>query len=365
MVPSRIREGLPFPLGATWDGLGVNFALFSAHAHMVELCLFDDSGQVELERIQLPEYTDEIWHGYLPDAHPGQIYGYRVHGPYAPDVGLRFNPHKLLIDPYAKQLLGELRWSEALFGYILGSQDADLSFDQRDSAPFVPKSKVIDPAFTWGRDRRLQLPWDRTILYETHVRGYTMRHPQVPDGLRGSFAGLSVEAVLQHLRELGVSAVELLPVCAFVNDQHLLNKELSNYWGYNTLAFFAPHPRYLASGKVNEFKEMVAHLHHAGLEVILDVVYNHTAEGNELGPTLSMRGIDNLSYYRLQADDQRFYVNDSGTGNTLDLSHPRVLQMVTDSLRYWVAEMHVDGFRFDLATILGREPQGFDERHGF
>ncbi|MCG4455692.1 glycogen debranching protein GlgX [Pseudomonas sp. MMS21-TM103] len=365
MIPSRIREGLPFPLGATWDGLGVNFALFSAHAHMVELCLFDDSGQVELERIQLPEYTDEIWHGYLPDAHPGQIYGYRVHGPYAPDVGLRFNPHKLLIDPYAKQLLGELRWSEALFGYILGSQDADLSFDQRDSAPFVPKSKVIDPAFTWGRDRRLQLPWDRTILYETHVRGYTMRHPQVPDGLRGSFAGLSVEAVLQHLRELGVSAVELLPVCAFVNDQHLLNKELSNYWGYNTLAFFAPHPRYLASGKVNEFKEMVAHLHHAGLEVILDVVYNHTAEGNELGPTLSMRGIDNLSYYRLQADDQRFYVNDSGTGNTLDLSHPRVLQMVTDSLRYWVAEMHVDGFRFDLATILGREPQGFDERHGF
>ncbi|WP_372876796.1 glycogen debranching protein GlgX [Pseudomonas sp.] len=364
-IPSRVREGLPFPLGATWDGLGVNFALFSAHAHMVELCLFDASGEVELERIQLPEYTDEIWHGYLPDAHPGQIYGYRVHGPYAPDMGLRFNPHKLLIDPYAKQLLGQLRWSPALFGYILGSQDADLSFDQRDSAPFVPKCKVIDPAFTWGRDRRLQLPWDRTILYETHVRGYTMRHPQVPDELRGSFAGLSVEAVVQHLRELGVSALELLPVYAFVNDQHLLDKELSNYWGYNTLAFFAPHPRYLASGKVGEFKEMVAHLHHAGLEVILDVVYNHTAEGNELGPTLSMRGIDNLSYYRLQADDQRFYVNDSGTGNTLDLSHPRVLQMVTDSLRYWVAEMHVDGFRFDLATILGREPEGFDERHGF
>jgi glycogen operon protein len=364
-IASRIREGLPFPLGATWDGLGVNFALFSAHAHMVELCLFDASGQVELERIQLPEYTDEIWHGYLPDAHPGQIYGYRVHGPYAPDMGLRFNPHKLLIDPYAKQLLGQLRWSPALFGYILGSQDADLSFDQRDSAPFVPKSKVIDPAFTWGRDRRLQLPWERTILYETHVRGYTMRHPQVPDELRGSFAGLSVEAVVQHLRKLGVSALELLPVCAFVNDQHLLNKALSNYWGYNTLAFFAPHPRYLASGKVGEFKEMVAHLHHAGIEVILDVVYNHTAEGNELGPTLSMRGIDNLSYYRLQADDQRFYVNDSGTGNTLDLSHPRVLQMVTDSLRYWVAEMHVDGFRFDLATILGREPEGFDERHGF
>jgi isoamylase len=365
MIASRIREGSPFPLGATWDGLGVNFALFSAHAHMVELCLFDASGQVELERIQLPEYTDEIWHGYLPDAHPGQIYGYRVHGPYAPDEGLRFNPNKLLIDPYAKQLQGQLRWSEALFGYILGSQDADLSFDLRDSAPFVPKSKVIDPAFTWGRDRRLQLPWERTILYETHVRGYTMRHPAVPEHLRGTFAGLSVEAVVQHLRELGVSALELLPVHAFVNDQHLLNKELSNYWGYNSLAFFAPHPDYLASGKVSEFKEMVAHLHDAKIELILDVVYNHTAEGNELGPTLSMRGIDNLSYYRLQADDRRFYVNDSGTGNTLDLSHPRVLQLVTDSLRYWVAEMHVDGFRFDLATILGREPEGFDERHGF
>ncbi|AJE21448.1 glycogen debranching protein GlgX [Azotobacter chroococcum] len=364
-IPSRIREGLPFPLGATWDGLGVNFALFSAHATKVELCLFNESGQTELERIELPEYTDEIWHGYLPDAHPGQVYGYRVYGPYAPDAGHRFNPNKLLIDPYAKQLVGELRWSESLFGYTIGHPDADLSFDQRDSALYVPKSKVIDPAFTWGRDCPVQTPWDRTILYETHLRGFTMRHPSVSEGLRGTCAGLMEPAVLDYLCQLGVSAIELLPVHAFVQDQHLLEKGMKNYWGYNTIGFFAPHPRYLASGKIQEFKEMVAHLHHAGLEVILDVVYNHTAEGNEQGPTLSMRGIDNATYYRLIPDDRRYYINDSGTGNTLDLSHPCVLQMVTDSLRYWATEMHVDGFRFDLATILGRRPEGFDERHSF
>jgi len=362
---SRLREGLPFPLGATWDGLGVNFALFSAHASKVELCLFDPSGRTELERIELPEYTDEIWHGYLPDAHPGLIYGYRVHGPYAPDAGHRFNPHKLLIDPYAKQLVGQLRWSEALFGYRIGARDGDLSFDKRDSASHVPKSKVIDPAFTWGRDRLPRVPWERTILYETHVRGYTMRHPAVPPALRGTFAGLMVGEVVEHLRSLGVSSIELLPIHAFVNDQHLLHKGLNNYWGYNSIAFFAPHPRYLANGKVGEFKEMVTHLHDAGLEVILDVVYNHTAEGNELGPTLSMRGIDNATYYRLRPDARRYYINDSGTGNTLDLSHPCVLQMVTDSLRYWATDMHVDGFRFDLATILGRRPEGFDERHSF
>jgi len=362
---SRLREGLPFPLGATWDGLGVNFALFSAHATKVELCLFDAAGKVELERIELPEYTDEIWHGYLPDAHPGQIYGYRVHGPYEPDAGHRFNPNKLLIDPYAKQLVGELLWSESLFGYTIGHQDADLSFDTRDSAPYVPKSKIIDPAFTWGRDRPVQTPWDRTILYETHLRGFTMRHPAVPEGKRGTCAGLMVPEVLDYLRRLGISSVELLPVHAFVQDQHLLEKGMSNYWGYNTIGFFAPHPRYLATGKIQEFKQMVAHLHDAGLEVILDVVYNHTAEGNELGPTLSMRGIDNCTYYRLRQDSKRYYVNDTGTGNTLDLSHPCVLQMVTDSLRYWTTEMHVDGFRFDLATILGREPEGFSERHGF
>ncbi|MCU1729739.1 glycogen debranching protein GlgX [Pseudomonas sp. 7P_10.2_Bac1] len=363
--PSRIREGLPFPLGATWDGLGVNFALFSANATKVELCLFDSTGETELERIELPEYTDETYHGYLPDAHPGQVYGYRVYGPYDPENGHRFNHNKLLIDPYAKQLVGELKWSEALFGYTIGHPDADLSFDERDSAPFVPKCKVIDPAHTWGHDHPLVVPWERTIFYETHVRGISMRHPAVPENVRGTFAGLMNDEVIEHIRKLGVTSVELLPVHAFVNDQHLLQKGMTNYWGYNSIAFFAPDPRYLASGKIAEFKEMVAHLHEAGLEVILDVVYNHTAEGNEQGPTLSMRGIDNASYYRLMPDDNRYYINDSGTGNTLDLSHPCVLQMVTDSLRYWALEMHVDGFRFDLATILGRYHDGFDERHSF
>lgn len=363
--PSRIREGLPFPLGATWDGLGVNFALFSANATKVELCLFDDTGEVEIERIELPEYTDEIFHGYLPDAHPGLIYGYRVYGAYDPANGHRFNHHKLLIDPYAKQLVGELKWSEALFGYTIGHPDDDLSFDERDSAPFVPKCKVIDPAHTWGNDQPVRVPWDRTIIYETHLRGISMRHPSVGESVRGTCAGLMEDDVLKHIRQLGISSVELLPVHAFVNDQHLLEKGMTNYWGYNSIAFFALDPRYLASGKIAEFKEMVAHLHEAKLEVILDVVYNHTAEGNERGPTLSMRGIDNASYYRLMPDDKRFYINDSGTGNTLDLSHPCVLQMVTDSLRYWANEMHVDGFRFDLATILGRYRDGFDERHSF
>src|SRR3989338_219033 len=365
LMRSRIREGLPFPLGATWDGLGVNFALFSAHATRVELCLFDDRGRHEVERIELPEYTDEIWHGYLQDAHPGLIYGYRVHGPYEPEAGHRFNPNKLLIDPYAKQLVGELRWSEALFGYTIGHADADLSFDKRNSAAFVPKCKVIDPAFSWGRDRPVRVPWDRTLLYETHVRGYTMAHPAVPEALRGTFAGMKVKEVVDHIRKLGVTSVELLPIHAFADDQHLLHKGMRNYWGYNSIAFFAPQPRYMASGKIGEFKEMVAHLHAADLEVILDVVYNHTAEGNEQGPTLSMRGIDNVSYYRLMPDEKRYYINDSGTGNTLDLSHPCVLQMVTDSLRYWVSEMHVDGFRFDLATILARKAEGYDERHSF
>jgi isoamylase len=363
--PTRIREGLPFPLGATWDGLGVNFALFSANATKVELCLFDAATEEELERIELPEYTDEIFHGYLPDAHPGLIYGYRVHGPYDPENGHRFNPNKLLIDPYAKQLVGELKWSEALFGYTIGHPDGDLSFDERDSAPFVPKCKVIDPAYTWGRDHRVSVPWDKTIIYETHVRGISMRHPAVPEAVRGTFAGLANPEVVDHIKKLGVTSIELLPIHGFVNDQHLLQKGLNNYWGYNSIAFFAPHARYIASGKIAEFKEMVAHLHDAGLEVILDVVYNHTAEGNEQGPTLSMRGIDNASYYRLMPENKRYYINDSGTGNTLDLSHPCVLQMVTDSLRYWATEMHVDGFRFDLATILGRYHDGFSERHSF
>ncbi len=361
---SRVQEGLPFPLGATWDGLGVNFALFSAHATKVELCLFDEPGRTELERIELPEFTDEVWHGYLPDARPGLTYGYRVHGPYEPKAGHRFNPHKLLLDPYARQIVGELQWNEALFGYRIGSPDKDLSFDERDSAPFMPKCRVIDPAFTWGQDRPPRTPWDRTVVYEMHLRGYTMRHPAVPPELRGTFSGLMQTEVTDYIRGLGVTAVELLPIHAFIDDSYLVERGLRNYWGYNTIGFFAPQPRYLATPFVNEIKEMVAHLHHEGLEVILDVVYNHTAEGSELGPTLSFKGIDNASYYRL-APDPRYYINDTGTGNTVNLSHQRVLQMVADSLRYWAQEMRVDGFRFDLATILAREPHGFDEGGGF
>jgi isoamylase len=360
---SRVQEGSAFPLGATWDGLGVNFALFSANATKVELCLFDDHGRRELERIELPEFTDEVWHGYLPDARPGTIYGYRVHGPYEPQAGHRFNPHKLLLDPYAKAMVGGLTWHESHFGYRIGRDD--LSFDRRDSAGHMPKCRVVDPAFTWGRDRAPAIPWERTVLYETHVRGFTMGHPAVPERLRGTYAGLAAHDVVDYVRSLGVTSVELLPVHAFLDDKHLLERGLRNYWGYNTIGFFAPEPRYSATGEVKEFKEMVAHFHDAGIEVILDVVYNHTAEGNELGPTLSFKGIDNASYYRLPEEDRRRYINDTGTGNTLNLSHPRVLQMVTDSLRYWASEMRVDGFRFDLATILGREPYGFDEGGGF
>ncbi|MHC1480794.1 glycogen debranching protein GlgX [Frateuria aurantia] len=362
--PVRIREGQPFPLGATWDGLGVNFALFSGHATRVELCLFDASG-AETARLDLPEYTDEVWHGYLPDARPGQLYGYRVHGPYAPAEGHRFNPNKLLLDPYARQLAGKLEWNDALYGYIRGHPDGDLSFDTRDSAPFVPKARVIDPAFTWGHDRAPRIGWTDTIIYEAHLRGFTMLHPEVPAELRGSFAGFAHASVVDYLRRLGVTAVELLPIHAFADERRLADAGLCNYWGYNSIGFFAPHPRYLAGDDIAEFKAMVAHLHDAGLEVILDVVYNHTAEGDESGPTLSFRGIDNASYYLLPADERRRYVNDTGTGNTLNLSHPRVLQMVNDSLRYWALEMHVDGFRFDLATVLGREVHGFDRRGGF
>ncbi len=364
VTKTRVTEGSPHPLGATWDGLGVNFALFSAHATKVELCLFDTDGERELERIELPEYTDEVWHGYLPDARPGTVYAYRVYGPYEPEAGHRFNPNKLLLDPYAKAHVGELKWGPEVFGYTLESED-DLTFDERDSAHLVPKCRVIDPAFTWGRDTPPRTPWERTVIYETHVRGYTKLHPAVPERLRGTFAGLAVKEVVDYIRSLGVTAIELLPVHAFVNDSMLLDKGLTNYWGYNTIGFFAPDPRYLSMPSTSGFKAMVAHLHDAGLEVILDVVYNHSAEGNERGPTLSFKGIDNASYYRLIPDQKRYYINDTGTGNTINLSHPRVLQMVTDSLRYWVQEMHVDGFRFDLATILGREPYGFDEGGGF
>jgi len=360
---SRVREGRPFPLGATWDGLGVNFSLYSVNATKVELCLFDERNR-ETERIVLPEYTDEVWHGYLPDARPGQRYGYRVHGPYAPDAGHRFNPNKLLLDPYAKQIVGQLRWAPQLFGYTIGHKDKDLSFDRRDSAAFMPRSAVIDPAFTWGQDRRPQVPWQHSVIYEAHVRGLSMRHPSVPPEERGTFSALRNDALVDHLRDLGVTAIELLPIHAFVDDQQLLERGLRNYWGYNTIGFFAPNPRYMATRTVAEFKQMVARLHSAGLEVILDVVYNHTAEGNELGPTLSFKGIDNASYYRL-AEDRRFYINDTGTGNTFDLTNAGALRMVLDSLRYWVLEMHVDGFRFDLATILGRERYGFDASGSF
>ena len=360
-----LREGQPFPLGATWDGLGVNFALFSGHASKVELCLFDIEAKQELERIELPEYTDEIWHGYLPGARPGTVYGYRVHGPYEPDAGHRFNPNKLLIDPYARQLAGSLTWGPELFGYQLDSPDKDKSYDARDSARLVPKCRVVDPAFTWGADRRPGSPWEGTIGYEMHVKGFTKLNAHIPAEERGTFAGLAHPRVARYLRELGVTYAELMPVHAFVDDSYLVEKGLRNYWGYNSIAFFAPDPRYLRSPFVNEFKEMVNQFHASGIEVILDVVYNHTAEGNELGPTLSLKGIDNASYYRLLPDQPRYYINDTGTGNTVNLSHPRVLQMVADSLRYWATEMRVDGFRFDLATILAREPYGFDEGGGF
>jgi glycogen operon protein len=360
----RIWPGLPYPLGATWDGSGTNFALFSAHAEKVELCLFDDAGERETARVPLPEFTHEIWHGYLPDARPQQLYGYRVYGPYDPKAGSRFNHHKLLLDPYAKALHGTLRWDDAVFGYKVGDAKEDLSFDERDSAPFMPKCRVIDPAFTWGRDRPTQRPWHETIVYETHVKGFTMQHPDVPADARGTFGGLSSAPVVDYLRDLGITAIELLPVHAFVHDRHLIERGLRNYWGYNTIGFFGPHPEYLGKGRLGEFKTFVQVMHDAGIEVILDVVYNHTAEGSQMGPTLSFRGIDNRSYYYLM-DDQRYYNDFTGTGNALELRHPYVLRMVTDSLRYWVEEMRVDGFRFDLATTLARVEGQYDEHASF
>jgi isoamylase len=364
----RLSEGLPHPRGAMWDGRGVNFCLFSAHATKVELCLFDDKGEREIERVALPEYTNEIWHGYVPGVGPGAVYGYRVHGPYEPDAGHRFNPNKLLLDPYARAHIGELQWNPACFGYTIDAADADLSFDERDSAAFMPKCVVVDPNFDWHRETVwAPVSWDRTILYEAHVRGYTKRHPAVAEHQRGTFAGLATREVIDYIKSTGVTSVELLPVHTFIVDSHLPDKGLTNYWGYNSIGFFAPDPRYASNHarSLQEFKEMVARFHDAGLEVILDVVYNHTAEGNERGATLSFKGIDNKSYYRLMPDQPRYYINDTGTGNTLNLDHPRVIQMVTDSLRYWVTEMHVDGFRFDLGTILARAPNGFDQESGF
>lgn len=361
----RIDPGLPYPLGATWDGSGTNFAIFSAHAERIDLCLFDGKGKKEVERITLPEYTHEVWHGYLPDVSIGQLYGYRVHGPYDPQRGHRFNRHKLLLDPYAKALHGALIWNDALFGYTVGDLKADLSFDTRDSAPFLPKCRVIDPAFTWGEIPAPRQPWGDTIIYELHVRGFTKLHPEVPESLRSTFEGLSSPAIVRYLKKLDITAVELMPVHAFVHDRHLIEGGLCNYWGYNSIGFFAPHAAYLHSGQVHEFKTFVQRMHNAGIEVILDVVYNHTAEGNELGPTLCFKGIDNSSYYYLKEGDERYYHDFTGTGNTLELRHPNVLRMVTDSLRYWVREMGVDGFRFDLATALARVNGEFDEHAGF
>jgi glycogen operon protein len=355
----RVWPGRPYPLGATWDGAGVNFALFSEHATRVELCLFDspDATQ-ESRRVPMPEQTDQVWHCYLPDVLPGQLYGYRVYGPYEPAKGHRFNPAKVVLDPYAKSIGRDLKWDDSLFGYTIGDEKADLSCDGRDDAAFAPLGQVIDTAFTWGDDRPPNTPWRKSLIYELHVKGYTMRHPGVPDKLRGTFAGLASEAAVRHLTDLGVTAVELLPVHHHVNDRHLLDAGRTNYWGYNTLAFFAPQLSYDAADNtldpVHEFKMMVRALHAAKIEVILDVVYNHTAEGNQLGPTLSMRGVDNASYYRL-APDPRYYMDFTGCGNCLNMMHPRVLQLIMDSLRYWVQEMHVDGFRFDLASTLARE----------
>jgi isoamylase len=361
----RIGGGLPFPLGATWDGRGTNFALFSTHAERVELCLFDNQGKRELERVVMPERTEDVWHCYLPDLSPGQLYGYRVHGPYQPERGFRFNPHKLLVDPYAKRLSGRIVWSDAHLAYRAGSPRADLSFDRRDNARGMPKAVVTDPAVTWGDDRRPDVPWEDTIIYEAHVKGLTELREDVPPGWRGTFRGLAAPAMINHLKRLGVTAIELLPIHALVDDRMLVEKGLKNYWGYNTLCYFAPEQRYAPEHTLDAFRSTVARLHDAGIEVLLDVVYNHTAEGNHLGPTLSFRGIDNTSYYWLLPDNPRYYDDFTGCGNALNLTHPRVLQMVMDSLRYWVEACHVDGFRFDLASTMARGSNGFDARSAF
>lgn len=362
---THLEPGQPYPLGATWDGEGVNFALYSSAAERVELCLFNEvEDAAAAVSFTLPRRTGHVWHGYLRDAKPGLLYGWRVHGPYAPEQGLRFNPNKLLIDPYARALVGEVRWNSSHFAYDLEDEDADLSYNTEDSAAHMPRCVVVDEHFDWGDDAPPHVPWRDMVIYELHVKGFTQRHPDVPEELRGTYAGLAADAAIAHLKDLGVTTVELLPVHAFVDDQRLREMGLRNYWGYNTLAFFAPEMRYSATGRIDEFKAMVKRLHEAGLEVILDVVYNHTAEGNHLGPTLSFRGIDNPSYYRL-SQDRRFYVDHTGTGNTVDTHQPAALRLVMDSLRYWVEQMHVDGFRFDLASALGRGAHHFDRRSSF
>jgi glycogen operon protein len=360
-----VWPGRPYPLGATWDGEGVNFALYSEHGEKVELCLYDNSGRRETLRVPLPEQTDMVWHGYLPEIRPGQLYGYRVYGPYAPEQGHRFNHHKLLLDPYGKQIQGAINWTDSHFGYRLGHKQEDLSFDRRDNAANMPKNRVIDSAFTWGADTAPRIPWHETVIYELHVKGFTKCHPDVPPQLRGTYAGLATAPVIDYLTRLGVTSVELMPVHSFVDDRLLVERGLRNYWGYNSIGFLALEPRYLATSSIREFKTMVKTFHSAGLEVILDVVYNHTAEGNHLGPTLSLKGIDNSTYYRLLPDNPRYYMDYTGTGNTLNMRHPRVLQLIMDSLRYWVLDMHVDGFRFDLAATLARELHEVDRLGAF
>ena len=358
-MASVVWPGHPYPLGATWDGQGVNFALFSQHAGGAELCLFDkEDHRTQIACIPMRERTDQIFHCYLPDARPGLLYGYRVHGPYDPERGLRFNPANLLIDPYARAISGTIEWSDALFAYKIGSPRQDLEINPEAHSGGIPKCVVVDPAFTWGDDRHPRVPWHRTVIYECHVKGMTIQHPDVPEQLRGTYLGLASEPMIDHFLSLGVTAVELLPVHHFVVDRHLAERGLTNYWGYNSIAFLAPDIRYSSGGlasQVYEFKTMVKKLHAAGIEVILDVVYNHTGEGNHLGPTLSLRGIDNASYYRLEPDNPRYYTDFTGCGNSLNMLHPRTIQLIMDSLRYWVLDMHVDGFRFDLAPVLARE----------
>jgi glycogen operon protein len=366
----RVWPGHPYPLGAVWDGAGVNVALFSDRATKVELCLFNSADDLhESQRIELPERTHNVFHAYFPDLRPGMLYGFRVHGPYVPQEGLRFNPHKLLFDPYARAVGRNLKWDESLFGYRKGDVDGDLSFDDRDSAPFAPLGLIIDSAFTWGKDERPDIPWERTVIYEVHVKGFTKLMPDVPEKLRGTYAGLASPPAIDFLKRLGVTAVELLPIHFHIDEDFLTQKQRVNYWGYNSLGFFAPEPRYCATQApdmmAQEFKSMVRTLHSAGIEVILDVVYNHTAEGNEHGPTLSWRGIDNPSYYLLADNQRRSYIDFTGCGNSLFMRHPRVLQMLMDSLRYWVTEMHVDGFRFDLASTLARQFHSVDRMSGF
>jgi isoamylase len=363
------KPGKPYPLGAVWDGKGVNFALFSDNATKVELCLFNEDGSQETARVPVTERHNQIWHIYLPGAAPGQKYGYRVDGPYLPDTGHRFNPNKLLIDPYARAIDGDVECIDALLGYQAGDPLEDLQPDEQDSAPCIPKSVVIDPSFDWENVASPQTPFYKMIIYEVHVKGFTQLHPEIPPNLRGTYAGLAHPVAIKYLQQLGITAVELLPVHQFVNDRFVTERGLTNYWGYNSIGFLAPHAAYSSSGKdgqqVNEFKEMVKALHRSGIEVILDVVYNHTAEGNHTGPTLSFRGIDNASYYRLRSDNPRFYIDYTGTGNTLNMMQPNVLQIIMDSLRYWIQEMHVDGFRFDLASTLARELHDVDRLGSF